>query len=197
MARRLLYYLSKMFGGQLCEGEDYDKLKKCISICVLNFDLLESKNVHNKFNFRNEDNLVLSDSMEVHTIELLKLKKQAKLDTNDLLVDWLLFISNPEGEETKRLQEKVPVIKQAMEVLTMLSHDKHAREIYEKRQQALHDKASALHHEREEGRQEGRYSTQQEIAIKLLLDGNSPVSVAKYTNLSLEELKNLQKNFSH
>lgn len=64
--------------------------------------------------------------------------KQINLDKNDLLVDWLLFISNPEGEETKKLQEKVPEIKQAMEVLEMLSHDKKAREIYEKRQRLLH-----------------------------------------------------------
>lgn len=191
MTSRLLYYLSKMFGGQLCEGEDYDKLKKCISIAVLDFNLieLESKDFHNKFTFRNQDNLLLSDSMEVHTIELPKLAKQINLDKNDLLVDWLLFISNPEGEETKKLQAKVPEIKQAMEVLEMLSHDKNAREIYEKRQQSLHDKTSALNHERR--------SAQQEIAIEMLREGMNLNIIAKCTHLLLEEVQELQRKISH
>jgi len=88
-----------------------------------------------------------------------------------------------------------------IKVLEMPSHNKEARVIYEKRQQALRDKLSALNHEREEGRQEGRqegeHNAQQKIAIKMLVRGNDVADVAEYTELSLEEVKKLQRKISH
>ena len=202
MTNRLLYYLSKMLGNQLCEGESYSKLKRCVSIGVLNFDLIKNQNFHNKFNFRSDtDKHVLSELLELHTIELPKLAKQKKLDTSNLLVDWALFLSDPEGKNTEKLQKQVPEIKEAMGVLEMLSHDKHARAIYEKRQQALHDKASALQHEREEGkhegRQEGAHETQQKIAKKLLQAGVDHAVITTATGLTAEQIQNLQKHIAH
>jgi flagellar biosynthesis/type III secretory pathway protein FliH len=99
----------------------------------------------------------------------------------------------------------------------MLSHDKKSREIYEDRMKAQRDKASMLHHAREEGMQhglqqgmqrgmqqgmqrgmqQGEHNAQQKIAIKLLLRGNSDADVIDYTGLSLEEVKKLQEKIRH
>ena len=42
MVKRSLYYWSKMFEGQLTEGQNYDKLAKTICINILNFNGLMS-----------------------------------------------------------------------------------------------------------------------------------------------------------
>jgi hypothetical protein len=53
-----------------------------------------------------------------------------------------LFISNPKSAEAQLLQQQIPEMKEAMEVLAMLSHDKKSREIYEDRMKAQRDKDS-------------------------------------------------------
>ena len=35
---RILFYLSKMFAGQLHRGESYDRLRKCIHVSILDFN---------------------------------------------------------------------------------------------------------------------------------------------------------------
>lgn len=34
---RVLFYLGKIYTGQIKEGEDYDKLRKCIHVSILDF----------------------------------------------------------------------------------------------------------------------------------------------------------------
>ena len=199
MTNRMLYYLSKMLGNQLCKGEYYDKLKRCVSIGVLNFDLLENENFHNKFNFRNaNDNCILTDLLELHTIELPKFAKQKNLDTHDLLVDWALFLSNPEGGYIQVLQRQVPEIQEAMEVLEMLSHDKQASELYEQRQKALRDKRSSLHHAHQgrqeglqQGRQEGECAAEKRLILNLFHSGMKLEIISKATNIPLSVIKKL------
>ena len=52
--KRVLFYLAKMYTGQLQKGEGYDKLKKCIHVGVLNFILFsESEECYHKINLCN------------------------------------------------------------------------------------------------------------------------------------------------
>ncbi|RKI61116.1 Rpn family recombination-promoting nuclease/putative transposase, partial [bacterium D16-51] len=42
-ANRTLFYLSKMFAGQIEKGQDYSLLKKCVSISILDFVLFKDE----------------------------------------------------------------------------------------------------------------------------------------------------------
>jgi predicted transposase/invertase (TIGR01784 family) len=155
---RSMYHLSKMFSGQLKAGDNYTVLKKSVVICILNYNLFNSDNtrIHNKFLFKNtETNEDLSDLMELHYIELRKLHQNKDMQLNDLLIDWLLFLTNPESEVISMVKKKVPEIEEAISLLDILSKDKEARQIYEMRERAMLNENTNLLGARKEGIEQG------------------------------------------
>ena len=94
-------------------------------------------------------------------------------------------------------------MQKALTTLEFLSQDDQARRLYEARQKALHDYASAIgdatekgmekgmEKGRHEGRKEGLKEASLEFARKLLAEGESPERVAHLTGLSLAEIKQL------
>lgn len=54
-----LFYLAKMYDEDLRSGQNYSRLKKCISIGILDFKLLESESYHSVYRLRNEKGEVL------------------------------------------------------------------------------------------------------------------------------------------
>ena len=46
-AKRNLFYLAKLYTDDLRIGEDYRRLRKCITISILDFQLIEGEEYHN------------------------------------------------------------------------------------------------------------------------------------------------------
>ncbi len=64
-----MYYLGRMYKDDLMVGEDYRKLRRCVSISLLDFELLPDKeSCHNIYRLRNEKGEELTDLWEVHRI---------------------------------------------------------------------------------------------------------------------------------
>ena len=81
--KRSLYYWAKLYSDQLNAGQSYDKLEKTISIHLLNFEMLDESDYgtdyHNVFKVKHEKtNLILTDMLELHYIELKKIPKDLK-----------------------------------------------------------------------------------------------------------------------
>ena len=76
-AERSLFYLCKMYTEQIHEGDDYDVLKKCIHIGILDFILFEqSEEYASSFHiWEDERRQKYSDKLELHVLELPKLSK--------------------------------------------------------------------------------------------------------------------------
>ena len=70
--RRSLFYLSKMYTEDLRVGEDYNKLKKSISISILDYNMFDDPEYHSVFYLRDERGRMFTDLFEVHIIELKK-----------------------------------------------------------------------------------------------------------------------------
>jgi len=87
--KRSLYYWSTLYGEQIVEGEAYYKLKKCIVINILNFNLLqETTHYHSVFTAQEKaNNFPLIDDFEIHYLELPKLKMSDSLSQTGLLVE--------------------------------------------------------------------------------------------------------------
>ena len=80
MIKRSLYYWSKMFEGQLTEGQKYDTLAKTICINILNFKCLKTKEAHSIYRLKEiNTNEELTDLQEIHFIELPKLPKNEEI----------------------------------------------------------------------------------------------------------------------
>ena len=187
MPARSLYYWSKMYGEQLLIGQKYKGLKKTICINIVDFDATKSNTYHSVYNLmeRNQG-YMLTDIMEIHFVEMTKLKKVYE---GDKLSQWIRFIK---GESRKEIEEMAIAnkdIDKALEILTAMSMDKNERAAYLSREMALHDQATFIEEGREEGREEGIKLTKK--IFKLLSSGETIEDIARECSISIEEVKSI------
>ena len=82
------------------------------------------------------------------------------------------------------------VMEKAMTAQEFLRQDEQMRMLYEARQKALHDYASAMHNAEDRGRREGM----REVAIKLVRKGMSVSEVEELTGLSGAEVEEIRRS---
>ena len=91
MAKRTLYYWSKLFQSQLQGGDSYRALHKAVTVNVLDFNVLPTDRYHSTFHLSEDaTRLLLTDLLEVHFVELRKLKTQS-VGLERPLVRWMAF----------------------------------------------------------------------------------------------------------
>ncbi|MBU3088216.1 Rpn family recombination-promoting nuclease/putative transposase [Clostridium gasigenes] len=134
----------------------------------------------------------LTDIIEIHFIEVPKLKKDSY--EKDMLVAWTEFLKDPESDKVRNIEMNVNEIRSAKDELIKMSNDSEQREIYDMRSKILKDKVSALNKSRKEGREEGREEQRIENAKNLLKIGASIEMVASGIGLTIKEVEELQKN---
>lgn len=139
---RILYYWAKLYEEQLHEGEDYEELCPTITICFLNDEFFPATTDH-RFRFQlvdREHDLVLTDQLDLHLIELPKFRR--KLDElGDPLDQWLYFLRYAEDLDPDDLPSSLdrPPIHHAAEELKMLTENEMLRQRYEAREKAYRD----------------------------------------------------------
>ena len=207
MDKRTLFYWGKLFLEGIKQGEDYTPLKKVITINLVNFNYLETKDYHSSFHLweDSEKDYLLSDVMEIHFIELPKFRKN-KLENikegNKELNRWLSFLQQDISEE--RLEEIIkmdPAIKMAEEKLEKLSHDPDTIALYRAREDSAHERANlistgirrGIEEGIQQGIQQGKHQRNIELAINLL-DILDDETISQKTGLSVEEVKKLRMN---
>ena len=194
MIKRSLYYWSKMYEGQLTKGQDYDTLSRTICINILDFKYLKNDNFHNCYRLKEKNtNEELTDVMELHFIEIPKLRKlENSEDISDMLEAWITFIESPTSELIDKLEMSSDEIKEAKEELVRLSGNDKERERYEKRFESLLEQNSLLANAEKKGIEKGRKEGIIEIAKNLILNGLDNDLIIKSTGLSLKEITELR-----
>jgi predicted transposase/invertase (TIGR01784 family) len=74
--KRTLFYWSGLYHGQLISGQNFIYLRKTITINILGFDWFKNKSkFHHSFHIReDETGELLNDDLEIHILELEKVK---------------------------------------------------------------------------------------------------------------------------
>ena len=201
MEKRTLFYWGKLFLEGIKQGEDYTNLKKVITINLLDFNYLETKDYHSSFHLWEdaEKDYLLSDIVEIHFIELPKFRK-SKLENikegNKELNRWLSFLQQDISKE--RLEEIIemdPAIKMAEQKLEKLSEDPDIIALYRAREDSAHERANlistGIRKGIEEGIQQGIHQRNIEVAINLL-DILDDETISQKTGLSIEEVRKLR-----
>lgn len=209
MEKRTLFYWAEMYYHQIPKGSNYNSLKKCVTINILNYSFLPNDRYHNVFHLREDHtNITLIDDIEIHVIELSKLEQQSVPIKQGGLVNWLLFLKGIDKSNWEVLTMNEPMLKKAMDTLEFLSQDAMARMAYDARMKALSDEKTRLEGAREEalaqglkqgieqGIEQGKSEERRQLALKLLKLGTSPSVVAQATGFSLEQLEKLQSQES-
>ena len=190
MVERSLFYWSRLFSGQLQDGNPYQKLERTICINLLDFDLLDTPEYHSCYVLKERDrNEILSDLFELHFIELNKIKniKQAT-EIKTQLEAWLEFIKHPESQVSYELARQDETIREAKDELLVLSCNEQFRLYYEIRLKSLLDETSRL----QTARDEGKIERDLEIATNLL-DVLDDETISLKTGLPLNTVQQLRK----
>ncbi|MFD1677530.1 Rpn family recombination-promoting nuclease/putative transposase [Alicyclobacillus fodiniaquatilis] len=194
--KRTLYYWARMYGGQLVEGGRYRNLCRTVTINILGFNYLASEHYHSIFQLLDtRTGLVLTNDIEVHMIELQKLR-EVSVGQQRKLVRWMLFLLGPTPEKMGELVMGEPALQKALTTLEFLSQDREARELYESRQKAMNDWISNIEGAREEGREEGKIEGERmkafAVARRLLNKGMPIEEVADLTDLTVADIERFQ-----
>ncbi|MCM1192842.1 MAG: Rpn family recombination-promoting nuclease/putative transposase [Acetatifactor muris] len=149
--KRSLFYLAKMFTEDLLSGERYHKLKKCICINILDFDLDVSPAYHRRYKLRDENGKEFSDMFEIHVIEL---KKQ--ISGEKPLDDWIRLFNAETEAELNMIKTSNPGIVEAVKEVKVMSLRKDLRALYEGHMREIRDRYARDDYVREEGEAVGR-----------------------------------------
>lgn len=195
MINRSLYYWSKMFENQIVEGDNYNKLAKTVCINILDFKYLKNDKFHNAYRLKEIDtNEELTDTMELHFIEIPKLRKlDDSEEISDMLEAWVAFIQSPESEVVEKLEMSKKEIKEAKSQLLKMSVDSKDRYMYEKRKESILEKVSLIESAEQKGIEQGEYKKAIEIAQNAINNNLDENTIQLITGLSLEEIKILKK----
>lgn len=203
---RSTIYLGKLVANQLHIGDNYERLKKSIIICILNFEYYKRNSYHNiaKMNFEKstkeayvnmgyeKEDKIASEYLEMHFIEIPKfIKKNPEAKTR--LEQWLWLLVGKE-EKIKMAEKENKEVKKALEILDEVSMDPKERERYDSILIAEFLQKENEQHFFKKGKLEGKTEGKIEIAKKLL-DKNVPIDeIIEITSLTKDEIENLNKN---
>ena len=205
MVKRSLYYWSKIFSGEYKGKGRYSSLPRTICINILDFKLLDEEKFHNVYILKNkENNNMLTDTLELHFVEIPKMKE---IDQNDMLSLWTAFLDDPNNHKLVELEAKYEELHEAKIELARLSRDPKEAQIYRMREDAINERRNffleTLDKGLKEGREkgikegiekgikEGRKKEQIKIA-KSLLDILDIETISIKTGLSVDEVKELK-----
>ena len=149
--KRSMFYLAKMFTEDLLSGERYYRLKKCVSISVLDFNMDESPEYHKKYRLRDEKGREFSDMFEMHVIELRK-----QTSGEDPVDDWIRLFNAQTKEELDMIRTSNPGILEAVREVKIMSLRKDIRALYEAHMKQIRDRHAREDYVRRQGMEEGR-----------------------------------------
>ena len=213
IVERILYYWSRLYGRQIRQGEEYEKLEKTIVILITNFKIsnLEELEYHSTWKImetKSKKKIILTNKLEIDIIELPKI--MGKENNNDKLLDWLYFLENPECERVTKKMEENENLKEAVNRLNTLSEDEYLQRIADLREKAIRDEKAiygrgieigeeqGLKKGIEQGKKEGKKQEEKrqkeemkrkmkEMIKKMLEMGMDIETIIKVTGLSKED----------
>ena len=194
--KRIAYYLAKLHTSQLTTGDDYGKIVQTVGIHIVDFELENSdKNIHNCYHLYSESNknLCLTDDLEVHVLELPKLRNNLKIDRR--LLGWLEFFEEEEeGKNMDAVIEKNPKLTRAEELFKRFTENEELNryEAKVKYERDLRYWAECYAEKKyNEAREEGEHKKAVETAKKLIDLGLPQDQITLVTGLSVEVIQDL------
>ena len=200
MLPRFLLYWAKMYSANLKVGDEYSKLRRTISIIIVDGELPEFKGIkkaQTNWQIREEEykSIILTSYFEICIIELPKAIREYKTNKEDGVLQWMMFLENPEDVEVTKIMEENENIKEAKEELDRISQDDILRRMAFKAELERMDHAQLMYEARRDGKKEGIEQGAKEkevqIAKNMLKEKASIEFIIKVTGLTKEEIEKL------
>lgn len=191
MAERTMFYWSKMYTSQIKPGDTYDKLKKCVTINIVDFKCTPLNKLYSSYHItEDKTGYRLTDILEVHFLEIPKLfDEDIERDENDPIVQWMEFLDAKSKGVMEMLAEKNKDIKKAYDLLQIISKDEKARMLYEARQAEISDQLTRIKSAEEKG--------VLRVVENLLKMGMKAEDIAVAAEISLEKVIEIKNKYQH
>ena len=189
---RTTYYSSKVISRETKRGTDYRDINQVIMINILGYEMFGFDEYISKTAIvldKHRDYEVLR-GIQWYFIELPKFRRLHP-DMNEEINQWLLFIDNWK-EGVKMAGKENKIFERARKEMNYLTGDAAVQRLAELREKWEMDRVSAINYATRNGEQKGAKKKQIEIAKKMLKDNVPIKTIAKFTELTEEEIKKLK-----
>lgn len=199
---RSVFYETGLFHESLNRGEDYLDIPRVISIWITDYDVFDEGPFHERARLKRDyENIILTDKVEIHYIQLPKFRRKYKRVSNklrDKLEDWLTFIENEDVEAIRMIDNEY--IQKAEDEFEYLTGDAAERRLAQLREKAIRDNAANLkcatrkgiEQGLKQGLEQGHKEAQIETAKKMLAKKLPIETIIEITELTKEEIEKLQ-----
>ena len=214
LLERILWYWSKLYSSQLKNNDDYSDLKKTLEILIVNDTIPSLKNILKpctRWHIREDEifSEILTDKLEIVIIELSKVEKAYQKNKNNTLLQWMMFLLNPESLEVSKIMQENENIKIATKELEQISEDEVNQYIAELREKARRDDKALFNTGKRIGKEEAQKELEKlieegtanaqklakEKIAKKLLELDIPIEkISEATELSVEDIKKISSN---
>ena len=211
IVERSMFYISRIFSEQAVKGHDYEELKPVIGINLLDFSLFdEVSNWHNATGFMVKG--IEKPITECITMQFLELPKLKFSDIKKVkrLEAWGAYFSGVSGEkELEVLCMNEPLLKEAVSYEKTFTNNDEMYRKYQEREDAIREETTKIRLGERRGEQRGikrgivigkeqgitigEKKKAEAMAKKMLADKMDLKTIAKYTELSLEEIMKLNR----
>ncbi|MBS0621572.1 MAG: Rpn family recombination-promoting nuclease/putative transposase [Verrucomicrobia bacterium] len=186
--KRVLYYASQAYTGQLSEGASYGTLKPVIFLGILSFPYRANAHwlsTHQIVEVETKEHKLKDFSFTF--IELPKFSKTEQQLTS-VADKWVYFLKH--ARDLEAIPEIIyeEAIKEAFQIVNESGWSKEELRLYERRKMDLMDQAAIA----EAGLREAIEKTRTEMAINLLLEGYDLDLVHRVIKISLSDLHKLR-----
>jgi predicted transposase/invertase (TIGR01784 family) len=153
--QRSLYYWASLYHRQLQKGKLFNELKPTIGISILGFEWFKNDDrYHHVFHlWDDETREKLNDDLELHYLELPKIKN-LKRGPQNTLEEWLVYLSDIQGEGLEAIVMSNPMIGKALSIEEQFKANAQERRLYDMREKAIFSEATNRAAAKAEGKTE-------------------------------------------
>ena len=161
--KRIMFYWSKLYSSSIKSGQNYNSLKKTISILIANFEMKNLTTIpkgHTEWKIREKNfpQIVLTNVFELHIIELPKIRRQLKkmnlVEEEKELLKWIKFLINPKGLGESEMGEN-EALKRAKEEFDNIQNDEYEQRMAELRMKHIMDTKAIEEYGYDKGLEDG------------------------------------------
>ena len=146
-------------------GEDYIKLKRCICISILDFNMDDDPDYHKIYRLRDEEGKEFSDMFEIHIIELKK-----TLSGNGRMDDWIRLFNAKSREDLEMIETSNPGILAAIREVKIMGLGKDLLALYEAHMKQVRDRKAEDAYVYDTGLTAGKAEGKAESIVELLAE---------------------------
>ncbi|XGA08704.1 MAG: Rpn family recombination-promoting nuclease/putative transposase [Wolbachia endosymbiont of Xenopsylla cheopis] len=196
--KRAQYYASKAYSRQADKGDSYYNLKEVIFIAIADCTLFPHKPGYKS------DHVILDRDSYEHDlrdlyftfIELPKFPKTKEDQLESIVEKWCYFFKYADETNEDQLDKIVGadfIIKKAYEELNRFNWSEKEFIAYEQEVKRIRDEQAVLEYKLDLATEKGKIEGKIEVAKTMLADNVNVGTIVKFTGLSLDEIKKLQK----